>query len=428
MHIVPSHRGLDISPSRIGTCSERSLQVVLKELGKSFQKRPHGDLIVDSLERHLRHITDPGPSDSPYVTPLSPIQPLQKACYHLLEQGTVMSNGGQKRKSSSCKQFTRTRSTSADQADQRVTDFHFLAGLSSGVTTAFLLQPADLLKTRVQQSGASSLTVALKKILNGPNPIRSLWRGTTPSVIRTGAGSALYFGMLNNMRQYAARTALTVAVAGDGIVPAAKHSSSLPKLSNTANLATGALARATAGFIMSPVTVLKVRYESSYYSYTSLVGAARDIASKEGLKGFFAGFGATAVRDAPYAGLYVLFYEQSKAKLSEWSTALKADTSGTGFVAASFTSAPINFVSGMVAAISATGATNPFDAIKTRLQLMPNKYTNMVQAAKLMLKEEGVRSLFDGLGLRMGRKALSSALAWTVYEEMIRRAEEKLPV
>lgn len=179
---------------------------------------------------------------------------------------------------------------------------------------------------------------------------------------------------------------------------------------------------------MSPVTVLKVRYESSYYSYTSLVGAARDIASKEGLKGFFAGFGATAVRDAPYAGLYVLFYEQSKAKLSEWSTALKADTSGTGFVAASFTSAPINFVSGMVAAISATGATNPFDAIKTRLQLMPNKYTNMVQAAKLMLKEEGVRSLFDGLGLRMGRKALSSALAWTVYEEMIRRAEEKLPV
>jgi len=36
---------------------------------------------------------------------------------------------------------------------------------------------------------------------------------------------------------------------------------------------------------------------------------------------------------------------------------------------------------------------------------------------------EGVRSLFDGLGLRMGRKAISSALAWTVYEELIRRAE-----
>jgi hypothetical protein len=47
----------------------------------------------------------------------------------------------------------------------------------------------------------------------------------------------------------------------------------------------------------------------------------------------------------------------------------------------------------------------------------------MVQAAKLMLREEGVSSLFDGLGIRMARKAMSSALAWTVYEELIRRAE-----
>ena len=34
-----------------------------------------------------------------------------------------------------------------------------------------------------------------------------------------------------------------------------------------------------------------------------------------------------------------------------------------------------------------------------------------------------IRSFFDGLGLRMSRKALSSALAWTVYEELIGRAE-----
>jgi len=40
-----------------------------------------------------------------------------------------------------------------------------------------------------------------------------------------------------------------------------------------------------------------------------------------------------------------------------------------------------------------------------------------------MLAEEGVRSLFDGLALRMARKAMSSALAWTVYEEVVRRAE-----
>ncbi|GAM83536.1 hypothetical protein ANO11243_015240 [Dothideomycetidae sp. 11243] len=292
--------------------------------------------------------------------------------------------------------------------------FHFLAGLSSGVTSAFLLQPADLLKTRVQQSSSSSLRLALREILNGPQPVRALWRGTTPSVIRTGAGSALYFGMLNQMRTYAAQRpgGARQRHGGDG--------SALPKLSNSANLVTGALARASAGFILSPVTVLKVRYESSYYAYNSLLGAGRDILAKNGLKGFFAGFGATAVRDAPYAGLYVLFYEQAKTRLAAFSSK-RSDTSETTKVSGPL----INFASGSIAAVSATALTNPFDAIKTRLQLMPDKYRNMVSAARTMLAEEGARSMFDGLGLRMLRKGLSSALAWTVYEELIRRAETR---
>ncbi|TKX22368.1 putative mitochondrial carrier protein 10 [Elsinoe australis] len=299
--------------------------------------------------------------------------------------------------------------------------FHFLAGLSSGVTSAFLLQPADLLKTRVQQSHSSSLTLALREILNGPHPVKSLWRGTTPSVIRTGAGSALYFGMLNQMRTYASLT--SAAQSGSS------SASALPKLSNTANLITGALARASAGFMLSPVTVIKVRYESSYYQYNSILGAARDILATNGLKGFFAGFGATAVRDAPYAGLYVLFYEQAKARFSSYSARNQSSTSGPareGGITTTLAAPTINFASGAFAAVTATAMTNPFDAIKTRLQLMPARYGNMAQAARLMLTEEGIGSMFDGLALRMARKAISSALAWTVYEEIIRRAESRL--
>lgn len=279
------------------------------------------------------------------------------------------------------------------------TAFHFAAGLGSGVTSAFLLQPADLLKTRVQQSSGASLSVALRNILAGPSPIRSLWRGTTPSVIRTGAGSALYFGMLNQLR----RATSTTTLGADG--------KSKTKLSNTANLATGAAARALAGFVMSPVTVLKVRYESSLYAYTSLSSAAKDIFKTTGAKGFFAGFGATAIRDAPYAGLYVLFYEQSKISL---------------FGHLNIAAPLANFGSGVLAAAAATAVTNPFDAVKTRLQLQPERYKNAFSAAKKMITEEGAMCLFDGLGIRMARKAISSALAWTVYEELIRRAENKI--
>jgi len=299
--------------------------------------------------------------------------------------------------------------------------FHFVAGLGSGLTSAVLLQPADLLKTRVQQSGKSSLRDTIREILNGPNTFRSFWRGTLPSALRTGFGSAIYFTSLNALRQRISHSNLlkNVGLTQQTLQPSS--SSALPKLSNLANLTTGAFARASTGFVLMPMTIIKVRYESNLYSYRSIAEAAGDIFRNEGFKGFFSGFGATAIRDAPYAGLYVVFYEQFKKRLS--SLTLKLSGAGSPeVVMKGSTSASINFGSGVVAAGLATALTNPFDSIKTRIQLEPNIYKNTLHAGKKMITEEGFRSLFDGLALRIGRKAISSALAWTLYEELIRRA------
>lgn len=205
-------------------------------------------------------------------------------------------------------------------------------------------------------------------------------------------------------------------------------SSSLVKLSNTGNLLAGAVARTGAGMLLMPLTVIKVRYESNLYSYPSIAAAGRDIYAKEGARGFFSGFGATAIRDAPYAGLYVLFYEQSKKRLSAWhgGAAAPGDNAEATHVAGKMgvsTAATINFSSGVVAGAACSAVSNPFDAVKTRIQLQPGVYRNMFHAAHRMVTREGARSLLDGLALRMGRKALSSALAWTVYEELVRRAE-----
>ncbi|KAK3337058.1 mitochondrial carrier domain-containing protein [Cercophora scortea] len=298
---------------------------------------------------------------------------------------------------------------------------HFVAGLGSGVLSAVLLQPIDLLKTRVQQSGGGhSLSAAFAEIRSAPRLIPALWRGAVPSALRTGFGSAIYFTSLNAIRQHAARlpplATNSSAATTTTIKQQQQHSSSLPKLSNTGNLLAGAVARSFAGFILMPLTVLKVRYESSFYKYSSLYSAARDIGAREGLRGFFAGFGATAVRDAPYAGLYVLFYEQSKRQLSALYLQGAADAQGEK-------AAGINFASGVFSGAACSVISNPFDAVKTRIQLQPDQYRNMVHAARRMVAEEGVRALWDGLALRMSRKAMSSALAWTVYEELIRRAD-----
>lgn len=302
---------------------------------------------------------------------------------------------------------------------------HFVAGLGSGILSAVLLQPADLLKTRVQQSGASSLRRTLHEILNGPRALQTLWRGTLPSALRTGFGSALYFGGLNALRQHVARAHASGILGGSLNTlnvrsPGVPSSSSLPKLSNTANLVTGAVARASAGFLLMPMTIIKVRYESNLYTYGSIIGAGKDILRHEGLRGLFSGFGATALRDAPYAGLYLVFYEYSKLRLSGLAEGFAPSDLPTQHLSVS-TSATINFTSGILGAGLATAITNPFDAIKTRIQLRPRDYRNAIQAGRKMVREDGFKSLLDGLGLRMSRKALSSALAWTVYEDLIRR-------
>jgi solute carrier family 25, member 38 len=296
--------------------------------------------------------------------------------------------------------------------------FHFAAGLLSGVSSAILLQPIDLLKTRVQQSGSSSLISSFNEIWKSPHIVRSFWRGTIPSALRTGVGSALYFTSLNALRQNVARSNL-LHFTGTVNSGARQTNSAIPQLSNLANLTTGAVARAFAGLCIMPMTVIKVRYESNLYAYRSLFGAGKDIFKAEGIKGFFFGFGATVIRDAPYAGLYVLFYEQLKRRLGLLVHNVPA-IRRQGTDSKSSTTASINFGSGLVAAGLATAITNPFDSIKTRMQLMPSEYWNMLQAGRKMLSEDGIKSLFDGLTLRICRKAISSALVWTLYEEFIR--------
>lgn len=282
------------------------------------------------------------------------------------------------------------------------------------MSTAIILQPLDLLKTRVQQSGQPTLYKSWLELRRSPNQLRALWRGTLPSAIRTGFGSALYFSSLNAIRQYAARS--NVPGTGQGGMAG---STALPKLSNTANLLSGAVARTLAGVVLMPLTVIKVRFESSLYSYPSLFSAVKDIKGREGFRGFFSGVGATAMRDAPYAGLYVLFYEMLKSYIG--TLARTSSNSDAKTVMGTPLAGSINFGSAILAGAACSVVSNPFDAVKTRIQLQPQNYRNMGQAWYKMITEDGFRSLWSGLGLRMGRKALSSALAWTLYEELIRR-------
>ncbi|ORY75420.1 solute carrier family 25 member 38 [Protomyces lactucae-debilis] len=280
---------------------------------------------------------------------------------------------------------------------------HLLAGSAGGLISAALLQPFDVLKTRVQQGSHGSLLSVLRGTLAGSHTplqrtplhgLQNLWRGTLPSVLRSSVGSGLYFFTLNEMRSRLPR-------------------SSQGHLSSQANLLTGAFARASVGIIMMPVTVIKVRFESSLYRYHSIRQAAGAIAKENGFRGFFYGSAATALRDAPHAGLYVSIYEWSKKRLTALAGKPNSQVEGAWMV---------NFASGLVAGFAATLLTNPFDVVRTRAQLEPAKYPSFWKAARRLAREDGVRCFLDGVGLRIARKSVSSAFTWTLYELILAKA------
>lgn len=76
----------------------------------------------------------------------------------------------------------------------------------------------------------------------------------------------------------------------------------------------------------------------------------------------------------------------------------------------------VTFGSGAVAGIVTVYATQPFDTIKTRSQSARGAGT--AEAFRMVLSEAGVRGLWSGSTMRLGRLVLSGGIVFTVYEKV----------
>lgn len=58
-------------------------------------------------------------------------------------------------------------------------------------------------------------------------------------------------------------------------------------------------------------------FQSGCYNYVSVAGALRSVYETEGIRALFSGLTATLLRDAPFSGIYVMFYSQAKKALPQ---------------------------------------------------------------------------------------------------------------
>ncbi|XP_063796390.1 mitochondrial glycine transporter isoform X2 [Pseudophryne corroboree] len=235
----------------------------------------------------------------------------------------------------------------------------FVCGSLSGTCSTLLFQPLDLVKTRLQtqQLSAPGRNVGMVhiflKVIRNENFL-GLWKGVSASFLRCIPGVGLYFSTLYSLKEH--------IFLGKDLAP-------------LQSVLLGAGSRTVAGVCMLPFTVVKTRYESGNYGYKSVFGALGNIYRIEGPRGLFSGLTATLLRDAPFSGIYLMFYTQTKMFTIH------------NNITTTFT--PLtNFSCGIIAGILASVSTQPADVIKTHMQLSRAKYCWTGQAALCIYQKE----------------------------------------
>lgn len=268
----------------------------------------------------------------------------------------------------------------------------FMCGSFSGTCSTLLFQPLDLIKTRLQTLQSSvqpgvgrvgMVTVVLSVVKT--ERLLGLWKGMSPSFVRTIPGVGIYFSTYYSLKQHFFQDRSPRAVEA---------------------MLLGGGARSVAGVFMLPVTVIKTRFECGRYNYGSVTGALRSVCQTEGPAALYSGLMATLLRDVPFSAIYVMFYSQTKALLPE----------EIGRSA----SAPLaNFSCGVLAGILASLITQPADVVKTNVQVKLQLRTS--EAVRHIYMEQGLQGFFRGAVPRALRRTMMAALAWTVYEQMMAR-------
>ncbi|KHJ42663.1 hypothetical protein D918_07154 [Trichuris suis] len=259
-------------------------------------------------------------------------------------------------------------------------------GLLSGACSTILFQPFDLLKTRLQSPppqlriGRSLYAMGVYVVRN--EGVLSLWKGTIPSLLRVVPGIGLYFYFVQLLSTTTAKVS-TVMPFGFRYVYI------------------GFLARALTGMLFLPLTVLKTHAESAHVHRWSLGNTVRMLITKGRFGALYAGMLPTLIRDAPYAGLYLFLYRMqlSSAQLC-------------------FEDPPfwVHFGCGLSSGFAACLITQPFDMVRTQMQLFPDANTSMRSTFKATVRQGGWPLLLTGFLPRVIKKSLTSACSWTIFD------------
>ncbi|CAL9732429.1 mitochondrial thiamine pyrophosphate carrier 1 [Monosporozyma unispora] len=278
-----------------------------------------------------------------------------------------------------------------------------IAGSLSGLVARIMTAPLDTIKIRLQITPSSGLTQTTKDIILKEG-IKSLWKGNVPGSMMYVIYGGTQFGSYSMYNEWLAPLDLSGQL----------HS-----------LVVGMMSGLTSSFISYPFDTLRTRFVANRGSeFFPLKQACVDIWEHEGFKGFYGGCTTSLVSLTVATGIMFSTYESIKI----YSEGKHGDA--TPILSASAST---------ISAITSKTLTFPIDTVRRRIQLQDsihmNKFfqmgnnlelykryqavNNILMIPVLMIRYEGIHSLYKGLFVALCKSIPTTVLSLWTYERIM---------
>lgn len=282
-----------------------------------------------------------------------------------------------------------------------------LAGAGAATVVDGLIFPLDTIKTRSQAPGG----------LSANGGYAGLYRGIASVASCTIPSAALFFFSYEKFK---------------GVTDTLPHMRGW-----RGHLVSSAAAEALSCAVLAPAEIVKQRAQVSATKETSVV-ILRDLLRGRDLRGLWHGYVGLLARNVPVTAIQFVLYENFKGRYKLYKKGSRGTKEGPGTTGNGMGKEDDGkkkkedrlsaIESGMCAGASgsiAAAITTPMDVVKTRVMIRKpdaggesSAKGGMLNVGRTILREEGVRALFRGLGLRVVWTSLGLSLYLGSYEAM----------
>ncbi|KAK9460077.1 mitochondrial carrier domain-containing protein [Lipomyces oligophaga] len=284
-----------------------------------------------------------------------------------------------------------------------------IAGATAGIVSGLTVCPLDVIKTKLQAQGGFSKRGLIKDhYYNGLT-------GTIKTIWKTEGIKGFYRGVVPITLGYLP-TWMVYFTVYEGCKSRLSEEEYFRQHSAVAHVVSAVSAGACSTTLTNPIWVVKTRLMTqgshTSYHYKGTIDAFRTMYRQEGFISFYAGIVPALFGLAHVAVQFPLYEEFKKVFLPPPESSESQKVYGI-------------LLSSCLSKMCASFATYPHEVVRTRMQIaraMPSEnghYDNVFQTIYKLVREEGWRAFYSGLGTNLVRTVPASAVTLMTYELIV---------